>query len=1448
MTLSLLDTLEQDSGRIEYALVIQGMPYILTSSDSLASLIDGSAEYRRKLAGGKKSTGPYADDIPVIRAIEMVGNQTIKSDATKGISVSPVSVKLANERNGQDWSEWLGPSAGTGIPGISYGLSLEFDPSINWGRLAAGINRLDTDLELFDESGGLEQYITDQITAHGQCFLWVGLECIAIEQKTTGTVGDFKAQCVTNQNRGIFRSWNKAHTIDQQSGTSDVVTATPTGYVNGRFAYLYAIACNEDVSEISEPAMIHCGIVSDNIGNTGSLTTIQIKGYDDALSTSVRSQMDPFELAGFVLTRPTDSETADDDKFTNPHLQILEYDSVGSSWQYRNIWLCGPGTRVTFATLEDLIAALDEELRYVSSGSASQQSGTGTSPYPLVQTDNNYWIGTKGLYSDHNGYGTFSSHPKVGGLLGNLCHLGAIPALIDSADADGWLVAGRTVSQVKGGISNYIHYKCTSVPGEYLLPWNSSDLYNDFHVPIIPVTQGSGFRDYCPRYIYMWSIQDGTENTRPNAQNTFPWPLESGLVYSRVYFKPNTDVSILEENAGIIFGQPGDPFRKDDSVKSGTTVNEVDPRSQDYSADDYVCEGWYGTSNGITADGLPYIDLTDDVYYKGAPQGGTDIPAIEALEDVGIAGQFGALCYHPHYHARDPFAVHQGFDVTTTDSLDLMRGLLGDPDATVTINNARKCDWVAMAYPDEDDTINEYDSIIDWDFIDDLMQSIVDGEKYRILADSETENLLKEFHAILLAHGLSMTYEFDGQSTPPMFRIRARKITDVSKAKAQSEGKYIEDRHQLLGTSGDMVFSGTYRYTDAMLSASWNGDDFELKRAVDCKDAMTSMGGRRQTLKIESKMMHLPLAAGQNTNQRFIRDIYKVIHDGILQPLALQKPSIKVQASLGRALLISAGRECFIQDSYVVNPYNGNQGFNGVCVTKDVIIDWGRRRCAVTAELAGDTAQPGRGPAILLLPGDAIRQSTTEVLITPSNTSTYSQGGRRDLSWFDCIDFLPDGSYRFRDCSCGDYAALLFEEDRTDSDPSVGTIGSIDETVSQALMTLDSTSDITWESVQGKVEETTPNRSGSILWPQQHCSDGERALVNEGAGGGYAYTSAGSSKQLYEETWNETTEQWDYSAIYSWYTSCSDVSGGNISTFAIHLPSSRELYTYKFEDAQDPTYEATRTICDGDNDKFDETNKPSSAMTAIYIIDGDNMYGARDTKGIYKMNKSTGWTSLATTGWAIATKCYAIELYGGKYYFGKGRYISRQDSEGVTYTDIDVTGSSSVVTRMCTDGTYLWIGANNGRVYTYDGSSVVQRHDFGPADITQLTYSGGSVYCSTYQSGSSSDSEVRVLTTATSTVVTSFATSFTDLTGANQGHFHMDTGGYKVWTIQDNSAGSNDLYYATADQNANPCAVVFGDRDDANLQTCQEDYIFFADDNNQIQDSSANNYPGAKVK
>ena len=1426
MTLSLLDTLKGGGGRIEYAMTIQGMPYILTSSDQLTDTIGASEELRQKLLGARTTIKQYADDAYVMTAIESVGAQRMRADPTKGVSSTPLSVQLFHDGIKRDWSRWFGDTHETGIPGISYALSQASHPTMRLGRLAIGVSRSETEWDVFDETGNLQTYLDSQITTYGEAFVWIDRECVVVDQTGTSAVDDaFGIDTATASNRGVFRSVMSSHTIDQASGSSGLIMSAPLGYVGGRYAYVYAIACDDDCSDLSEPAMIHCGVISDNIRNNEGMITLNVAGYVESLSTPIRSTATVLTMAGYLLTRPSDSPTFDTSSGYNPHIKILEY--IGGAWQTKNIWLCAAGGSVYYKDLNSLLSAVDDELRKVSNGDTSQTSGDGSVTRPYVTTTNKFWLGVRGVTTDHNqtAHGTF---PKVGGLLGTLCHLGAT------------YEDGISINEARGQVANYLFNRCVGVRGTELLCWNEDETYDVLHIPITPTSQGSTYRDYCPTYIYMWGIEDGTEDTRPNAQETFPWPEYGGTSQSRVLFQANSDTAVLQDGAKITFGQTGDPWKKDPSVQSGVARNEVDPRSEDYNYADSVAVGWYalGSAGVDSSSGLPYIELGDTIYYKGSPRVGEDIAAIESVTGGGIAGQFGALTYHTFYHDKDPHAVHQGFDITTTDVVDLLRAMLGDPNATATISNDRKADWIAMAY---DDDYDGYDSIIDWDVIGSTWRDIMSEEYYRLFSDNETEDFAKILQDLMISHGLSLVWEYDGSATPPMWRLRTKLITDVSASRARSEGAVLTDDDMISGATGEITWSGNYRYTDARLQCTYNGDEFLVDAYVDCKDAIAAMGGRRKTLKIESKMLQLPPRAGGSTDQRFIRDIYKVIHDGVLQPLALQKPAIRVIGAFQKALSIAPGKECYIEDSFVQNPYTGRQGFSGSCVCTELVIDWPNAKIAVTAELAGDTAQPGLAPAVYLAPGDAIRQSTTEVFVSPSINSLYTSGSRKDLSWFDCMEYLPDGTYKFTDCDCNDYAIILLEEDRNDSVPTAGTISLTDETADSATLIVGDTSDIEWESLYGEFSLATTNRVGGYIDYRSVLSNGDNhVLINEGNGGFYRYTSAGDDAKLYIETYTADPESWSYSALISGYLS------DNLSPpWVIQRSSDRQVWFYYFADAGDPTYGSSRTVVES-TDAFSNTGLPSSPMTALWCTTGGTVYGARaGTTGIYKATKTGGWTQLDGT-WGSSDRCYAIHEFGGKLYFGKGRYISRMDSES-SFVDIDVTGDSYWVTRMCTDGTYLWIGDYYGRIYTYDGSTVVLRHTItGNERISELTYNGGRVYASTYDTVTGT-SEVKLVTTTYVIDITDFSSNFTGLTGEMQAHFHMDDTDYLIWSVQDTTTGVR-VFYSTTETNKNPCALLYGDRDDANLQPCQEDYAYFADDDNQITDSAANSYPGTQVK
>ena len=1285
---SLPELLSLGGGRVEFLFTVGGVPWGSCTSTQLATQLDSDIETKRIIFGGANDNDSppvyFADDVPIIPNMRPPGEQRVEVDQTKGLKWESMTIELDSIDHGADFSKWIDSSTTYGLPGVDVLYNQWADSGIAWGRVAEGFTKDATSFEIYDESDSLESLIDTNAGAGDYTFVWVGQECIALDSTPGGSVANaFAARVARGETsaRGAFRSRPAGHYTDLYDvGISEYVSTVPLNGISGRFGYIWAFVCNEDCTEYSEPYMIHHGRIADDITPGADKTSVTVAPWIDALDTPLRPVGGQGSLAKYVLSRGGEStdDTKNSDLDAAAHLVLFELDS--GTWYRRNVWLCAQDSTVTFDTLDDLIDAIDDELRRVSAGAgaterAAQLSGNGTADNPDITCLNEWFIGTHGIETD----GTISATIEevfVGGQLAPILNIVSDARnLTPYADViEDWISGNHHWCQN----STYNTYDTRGPTwGRYVwLPFvreSNGSIFgrNLFNIPGVY----TNWKDFAVRYLYSYydtdvSTRIGTDKGR---MAFFPWPKQG--TNERMWLAPDFDPTGLTQGEFVTIGSH--------NTEHAAEVPQPRPWVARFKHDGTGAEG-----------NFRYVELSDDVTLELG--GETTLPALETIGgQTGPFRMFFQLAWLPAAHKKDPWQLSQSYNQVSDSIEEIYLGVLGDSTNGVFVSDSRQLSDIPDAITDGD-----FISTIDWDSLNDAFERIHNSERYIMYGSSDLGSLKKLLYQDVTIHGLTPVLELDERVEPKMNRIRFKRIGQVSVSEAEQGGRVIDSSVIREGKAPKIKHNNTWRYSEVELRINYDGKKFEDAIVIDSAEARQAMGGRKSKLKLQSEILNIPGAGNSEYAPVIQQQLARRLGVDLLRPASVPRPSAMIECTISAAIRLAPGRECLITHAGIRNPYTGAYGVTDMPgLIRGSSINWKAGTGRLFVDLAGDVAAAGVGPAVLINPGEAQRltagASGTVELRPAEWNNLFSGTERNDLSFFDCLEWNPTtNTYKERtNCSCGDYSVVLVKDDDESDTPVAGTIGSYDTDEHKATVTLDTTG-LSWVTIAMDYDVPVPPSSAlqmfSGSWIGGNYFDNETQT----------YKSSSLSPLPAGVQWTTNGEYGP--TLLSEATSYHPETYGEIG------------HIFRGSSRIGRPFEAENSRAEG-GIAVDNT-----ILCYRKGWDTERQYvnGEWSSTGV-KIDTSNGSTVDAVTRhngriWAsIGTKAY--------------EYIS-----GSTFTNSFTSTHGSIYYMQDFSGE-LWFGTSTGYVDSWDGSTITSRARPG-SSITGMCVVGGTIYVTIYPS------------------------------------------------------------------------------------------------------------------
>jgi len=211
MAITFGETIRQGGGNIHYAITISGYPYICCSSSALATALnaeDSTADDIRDVILGDETletvTLSHNSSVcPAFDNLEKLGNQSWTSEESKGmLEGGDFDIEIADSVSGYDWQRFYNPSM-WGLPGIHSIAQPFVQADFPYGLLTENFLRTDSDLTCTDENGTtLYTIVDDAVTASEVVFVWVGSECVAVDDSTSNANGTITLDVAAH---GLFR-------------------------------------------------------------------------------------------------------------------------------------------------------------------------------------------------------------------------------------------------------------------------------------------------------------------------------------------------------------------------------------------------------------------------------------------------------------------------------------------------------------------------------------------------------------------------------------------------------------------------------------------------------------------------------------------------------------------------------------------------------------------------------------------------------------------------------------------------------------------------------------------------------------------------------------------------------------------------------------------------------------------------------------------------------------------------------------------------------------------------------------------------------------------------------------------------------------------------------------------------------------------------------------------
>lgn len=1031
------EILETGGGNIHYVFQVSGYPWAVATSQTCVDALNavGNVAARRKIFGTEQDTGSYwADDVsltPIFPSLEIPSAQSFQLHEGKGeITGGGWSVTIFDIELGHTW-EHGGSTIFRGLPGVHHVLGPDYDSSVGWGYLTSNCEIDDDTFTVQEQSGTTLKDGIDAASSFPHRLLWINQECIAADATSSVSGNAYTIEVSkdgsNNLGRGLFRSKHQNHYTEYYSDADPIVTDTPFSIID-KPCWLWAVAMNEDESDIlAGPFCIRSGQVSPNIQTRDGVTKIQILPPFKQLDHEIRVPVFAENLDRYIFTRQEFSGSGADTIFLRQaaHLVIYEFNSSGEDSR-REIWLCSRSgsatTSVEFDTVDDVLAALENELNLCTQGDSNQKSGDAT--MGLVTLTYQYSIVGGQLYCSSTGTNDLYYRSLISGPLAWLFNLGPVYSRLEWALGTGegsiqgfgnrpWFFQRSSFTTNETRTATQFPFMACKVTDEQIedAAFLEDAVEIDSAFDLVP--QSAWVTPYFYQHEYNYDEFKYMVTSQSFKED---WRRSMPIKGSKLYFKKDADLGNINNGENIILGRENDRYKRPRYLLGGVSVT--------------------GTSNGY-----PYVTLANGELYpvndfKASPifygVGLWYIPALEGDIDAIDSDEYSITRMVGPAEAisrtdptlpfqmnnTDPWQVTQNLTGESSILSDAFRVILKDDDASYSLSaNLTLTDICGFS----DTTKDDVDSWIDWDSLDQFSSVVLPGKQtYRINVGAEF-NLYQQLKNELVFHGIMPTWEWDDSKNH--FMMRFRPIGPINITEASASGRALNEEMILRNSQMVETHNDTWMFNKIVAKCNQEAGSFTGNIVVDFVSGNARNRNEARTMTAESQLTFIPSIRGLLPSE--VEHITKR-YSNMLRQLAIPQAQYSVKTTLASMVSLAVGRECLVTDSTGYYPFSHEQGLVEApgLVTK-IVSDLSKEECTVTVRLTQNQVY-GWAPSVYVTASSKSAPDTINCTCTANYFS--ASGDRWDCTYFDCYTYnKSSGEYSAKGCTCGDYAVIALQ-------------------------------------------------------------------------------------------------------------------------------------------------------------------------------------------------------------------------------------------------------------------------------------------------------------------------------------------------------------------------------------------------------------------------------------
>ena len=1027
----------QGGSRLEFVFHVLGYPYGLSTSHELNDAIDVNLNIKRKLYGlAEDANSVYlADDTPTFDLLERPGKMGMAIDFDKAkLTGGNWKAHISNQQIGYSWPHRTSDSdaANTTIQvldGLATIPSVQNDSSIHWATIAEDVKKADTSFDITEEDNEL---LIDKIdtrnTAGKTTVLFFGQETIAVDDVTDNGDGTYTLTGVT---RGAYKSMIQSHLIEEFDGKSERVADAPLGGAPGRWYELYAIPiCDKTGAILDEPFLMRFGQIQSDISISRERISVGCGSINTAIEKSTNIINATGHLAKYTLSRPNIGTTADrnqKNKAPAPHIMISE---DGDKTNIQSIWLCDQNDSVTFDTLGDLIKAIQIELNYCSAGSASQQSGDGTSGNALIDLDYHYVVTKTGIYAVDS-IVSATVGPTIGGVLPWLLSLfsaglgdlsseqryGPFDNISNGPPVGRMMELNKWARWIAGEPDfNTNELWCGNGATSHMMPcrivpWHEiGDTNYEFMVED-PGIGGDMDQRYRARYIVQPDLDSVTDPTTGVVElSSYMERRNSWPVPSTLYVEPGFDASKYANEICILGDEAGSQIYG--------TVNVTTVTPGDYDA--LTCTNGNGHQFELKKS-LPAM-----LYYDKKNAGESS--------NTGISSKCPLYWLPGTQNIPDPWTIRPVGCFEDEYFSTLLIGVAGFGSIDVPEKYQVQVPWLY------DDTRGDFSEAIDWTQLDLIHDPISPGHNYKLRLGREQFNWGETFWKELAFHGIQPVYAPDFLDRT--WKIRFRFVGPANKTKATWEGRSFGSGSMISDSGDSFSLIEARRFSKVRVSLDYDDSEEKYRSNLNLELRSQIKTGKDSKLVLESKLSHLD-QTGTTANKDFFKSMMSHVAR-ILRHLSSTSATYDGQATMDKLWGCQLGNEISITDETMWDPSVGSFGITDkAALVSNVSTNFARQNQEIQFGYSiTEDSEFAIAPAMRVQANNSSKDAS-KVTITP-DTNYFSQDNtvdRVDMSWFDCLDYDPSettdpedaSNYQARDCSCSYYRVIAFERDDPDA-------------------------------------------------------------------------------------------------------------------------------------------------------------------------------------------------------------------------------------------------------------------------------------------------------------------------------------------------------------------------------------------------------------------------------